>query len=359
MTSRLFIGLFYILGIILLLNSCNDNGVSFDEIPDDSFWGTASPSSQNMDDEKIRELESSLEDAPGLYSFLIIRNGKIVSETYRNGASKNALLHLRSVTKAVTGLLIAKLMYDGSLESTDRYISVFFPEIPENTGWKDVKVEHLLNMITGMDWTDENDLEEYENHLNDPLPYIFSKPIIYTPGTTYQYNTTSSHLLSYILQRTSGISPGEFTQSRIWEPLDVNGYNWEIDGNSIERGGAGLELTARDLAKIGLLFLQNGRWQNRQLISRDFVRETLEEPLNLDDYGASGQRRNYWWTRNMNGSTVHFADGYGGQVLLVVPEFNLIVVTNRKYRVKSETNRDAFDEFFGNHLPKVLESIID
>lgn len=356
-SARAFRHLLSLLLIFFPLMSCSDNSVSFEEIPEDDFWESAAPSSQQMDEDKITELESALQDANGLYSFLVIRNEKIVSETYRNGASRNTLLHLRSVTKSVTGLLTGINIYNGSLESEDVLITNFFPEMPTGSGWEKVKAEHLLNMITGMDWTEERDLEEYENHLNDPLPYIFSKPIIHTPGTTYQYNTTSAHLLSYVLQRTTNLTPGEFSQSIVWDPLGVKGYNWEMDGNQIERGGAGLELTARDLAKIGLLFLQHGRWNTQQLVSKSWVDETWNDSLDLKDYGASGHRRNYWWTRQVQSTKVHFSDGYGGQVLLVAPELNLIVVTNRKYRVNENTNRKAFDEFFDELLPMVLESI--
>lgn len=352
-----YINLISFLSVLLLLNSCSDNGVSFEEVPTDNFWETATPASQQMDEEKIKELESSLQEAPGLYSFLVIRNGKIVSETYRNGASRNVLLHLRSVTKAVTGLLTAKLLYDGPLENTDQSIGEFFPEIPENSDWQNVKVHHLLNMVSGMNWQEEQDLELYENNLDDPLSFIFSRDIIHTPGTYYEYNSTSAHLLSYILHRSVNASPGEFAQSAIWEPLGVNGSNWETDGNGIERGGAGLELTARDLAKIGLLFLQKGQWENQQMISEDWVEQTWNEPLSVEGLPFDWKRRNFWWTRTMNDITLHFADGYGGQVLLVAPEFDLIVVTNRKYRVNGETNRNAFDQFFGELLPMVIDSI--
>lgn len=357
--SRIFTYLFIILGTCLLFYSCKDNGVGFDEIPEDTFWETATPSSQQMNEEKIQELESTLQEADGLYSFLVIRNGKIISETYLNGASGNALLHLRSVTKSVTGLLTGINIYNGPLESEDLLITDFFSEIPEGSGWENVKVYHLLNMITGMDWEEELDLQEYENHLNNPLLYIFSQPIIYTPGTVYQYNSTSSHLLSYIIQRTAGINPGNFAQSTLWNPLGVNGFNWETDGNGIERGGAGLELTARDLAKIGLLFLQNGEWEGQQMVSDNFINETLNNPLNLEDYSAFGERRNFWWTRKIRNTDIHYTDGYGGQVLLIAPEFNLIIVTNRKYRVDGEINRNAFDEFFNELLPAVLDSIIE
>ncbi len=355
-STRAFTNLI-LLSALLILNSCSDNSTGFEEIPEDDFWETTSPSSQQMDEGKITELESALQEANGLYSFLVIRNGKIVSETYRSGASRNALLHLRSVTKSVTGLLAGISMYNGSIESEDQFITNYFPELPTNTGWQNVKLEHLLNMLTGMDWREERDLDEYENNLNDPLTYIFSKPIIHTPGTTYEYNSTSSHLLSYILQRTNTLTPGEFAQSVLWDPLGINGYNWETDGNRVERGGAGLELTARDLAKIGLLYLQDGRWDNQQIVSKSWVDETLNHPLDLGGYSASGHRRNYWWTRQVEGTKIHFVDGYGGQVLLIAPEFDLIVVTNRKYRVNSGANRNAFDQFFDDFLPRVLNSV--
>ncbi|MDX1640435.1 MAG: hypothetical protein R3220_01970 [Balneolaceae bacterium] len=114
-------------------------------------------------------MESALQEAGGLYSFLDIRNGKIVNETYRNGASRNALLHLRSVTKSVTGLLRGISIINGSLENEHLLITNFFPEISSGSGWENAKTEHLLNMTTGMDWEEEFLADKRSGRHRSPL----------------------------------------------------------------------------------------------------------------------------------------------------------------------------------------------
>ncbi|MDN5217331.1 serine hydrolase [Fulvivirgaceae bacterium BMA12] len=344
------------------------------EIAEDTFWEVATPSSQQMDEAVLDNLASRIENFDNVYAFLLIRNGKIIHEQYHNGARRNTLLHTRSVTKRVTSALLGVAIEKSFIGQTNTLLSDHFPEIltPDiNPAWRDIQLYHLVNMISGMDWVEQRDLKAFEDNFHNPLPFIFGRNILHEPATYFSYNSPGSHLLSYVIERSTQQSLDKFAEENLFGPLRVNGFKWQADGNDVENGGAGLELTARDMAKIGLLYLQNGRWNNQQVVAEQWVRASLDLPVDLDTLqgsympGATQEISqpgisfgNMWWTDDFQGELIHYGDGYGGQVLLIIPKFEIIVAMNRIHRVGAEENRQAFDEFFGEILPAVFESII-
>lgn len=351
---------------VVFLSSCEEeeDPESFREVPQDSFWEVATPASQQMDEVALQELREMVGKLEGVYSFLVVRNGKIVHEQYHNGAKQSSLLHTRSITKRITATLIGIGIDQGNIAGQNIHISNFFPEIASpgtGEGWDQITIYHLLNMVSGMDWVENDDLDEYENNLNDPLKFIFGKDILHEPETYYSYNTPGIHLLSHVVERTSGNGVTDFAEANLFDPLGILGYEWEEDGGGVKRGGAGLELTARDLAKIGLLYLQNGQWQGQQIISEEWIDQCFNHVIPLDiiegDHLPGISIGQTWWTRDVAGERIHYGDGYGGQILLLVPEHEIVIVMNRAYKVDGGRNNAAFDSFFNQVLPGVLDSM--
>lgn len=358
--------------VIIWLFGCGNKDV-LPEIAKDTFWEIVTPSSQEMNEEVILELESLVSNFDNVLSFLMIRNGKIVHEQYYNGAKANTLLHIRSITKRVIASLVGIAIDKSHIESSATAITDFFPEAQESgvdPKWQEINVYHLLNMISGMDWIEATDLGQFDKNFDDPVSFIFWRNITKEPATYFSYNSPGTHLLSYIIARSSGQIIADFAQENLFEPLGINGFNWQSDGNNVENGGAGLELTARDLAKIGLLYLQNGTFLNKEVISEEWITESLHLPVNLDTLQGSylpgssveiskpGRAMgNTWWTSTFQGEIIHYGDGYGGQVLLLIPKYDVIVVMNRIHTVDGEQNGFAFGEFFGQILPRILESV--
>lgn len=344
---------------------CCESEEPFREVGIDNFWEVAEPDSQQMDAAALNELGSKVSAMEGVYSFLIIRNGKIVHEQYLNGANPRSLLHIRSITKRITATLTGIAIDQGHVDSVDIGIANFFPEITNSgagQGWEGVSVYHLLNMVSGMDWVEETELNSYDNNRSDPLKFIFGKNITHIPGTYYSYNTPGTHLLSYIIERAYGGRVAPYAEVNLLYPLGIRGYRWEADGNGVKSGGAGLELTARDLAKIGLLYLQDGKWGEQQIVSEEWIHQCFDDVIALDNLegdhlpGISiGQT---WWTREINGVRVHYGDGYGGQILMLIPQHEIVIVMNRSYRIEGGKNAAAFESFFSQILPGVLESVL-
>lgn len=352
--------------VLSILFGCDDEKIEpLPEVPLDTFWEVSSPADQQMDPQALEEIRDKVRDMPNVYSLLIVRNGKIVHEQYHNGANPNTLLHIRSITKRITATMVGMAIHDGYITGYQEPITSFFPEIAASTGegWDQVNLYHLLHMISGMDWDENTDLMDYENNQNQPLEYIFSRDIVHEPATHFEYNTPGIDLLAYVVQRTYTKDFGEFTEEKLFDPLGILGYEWEEAGNGVKRGGLGLELTARDLAKFGLLFHNNGFWKGDPVVPSGWVDFCIENPLSLDDvegdHAAGLSIGNTWWTREFYGVKTHYADGYGGQILTIVPEHDIIIVMNRSYNVTPDQNGEAFSQFFDTILPGILDSVVD
>ncbi|HMG90002.1 MAG TPA: serine hydrolase [Chryseolinea sp.] len=356
------------MGLIVLsvFLGCDDDSVEpLHEVPIDAFWEVSTPADQQMDAQVLEELRGEVRDLPNIYSFLIVRNGKIVHEQYHSGANKNTLLHIRSITKRITAFLVGIAIDEGYIEGYEEPLTNFFPEIDAGTGegWNEVNIYHLLHMISGMDWDEGQDYTDYEGHLSEPLSYIFNRDIVHAPGTYFSYNTPGIDLLSIAIERAYGEELKDIAQEKLFGTLGILGYEWQEISYGVERGGTGLELTARDLAKIGLLHRQYGHWQADQLVTPGWISLCFEDALSFDgidgNHGANISVGNTWWTREFNGFTVRYADGYGGQMLMVIPEHNIILVMNRNYEVSEAESAEAFNSFFNVVLPAVLESVLD
>jgi len=354
---------FLLLSVFL---GCDDeNNKSLTEVPIDTFWEVSSPADQQMDAAVLEDLRVEVREMQNVYALLIVRNGKLVHEQYDNGATKNSLLHIRSITKRITAFLVGVGIDEGYIEGYQAPLTNFFPEIASATGvgWNEINLYHLLHMISGMDWDEDSDFADYENNQSHPLEYIFGRDIIHEPGTYFAYNTPSIDLLSYVIERSYGKKIEDFTEEKLFNPLGILQYEWEGAGNGVKRGGLGLQLTARDLAKIGLLHLQHGQWQGDQLVTSGWINLCFDDALPFDGidgyhpfYTAIG---NTWWTREFDGIKIHYADGYGGQILMLIPEHDILIVMNRNYQVDGAQNNQAFSSFYDVVLPKVLESVMD
>jgi CubicO group peptidase (beta-lactamase class C family) len=374
--------------LVTLLVSCNkENKLNTEnsspeaeylkcKIPsEDNFWKVATPASQQMDENVIYGLGEMVKNLNNVKSFLVIRNGKIIHEQYLNGAGEDSLLNICSVTKRITSSLIGIAIDKKIITSKNTPISRYFPEISymgADPKWNNITIYHLLNMISGMDWIEVNDLPAFEYTFNNPnpLPLTFSRSIVNQPGTIFSYNSPGVHLLSYVIERASKKSVTSFVNNNLFGPLKIKNFKWQADGNNVKNGGANLYLASRDLAKIGLLYLQNGMWMNQRVISKKWIDESLRTPVNLDtlqgSYLSTGpylvskpgmSMGNTWWTMNFMGETIHYGDGYGGQILLLIPKYNVIIVMNRLDNVSVNDNINAFNEFFNQVLPMVIVSI--
>ena len=258
--------------------------------------------------------------------YLILRNGNLVAEAYRNPYTRDGRRLLHSVSKTVTAVAVGMAVDEGMISVKDKVLS-FFPDYrpqPQSAAFlEELTVEHLLTMAVG--------------HANDSIDSIFSKDapawksfldrnISDRPGTKFVYNSGATYMLSKIMTVVTGKTLLEYLKPRLFDPLEITDADWdEIDGANA--GGWGCFLSLQEMAKIGQLLLQNGKWNGKQLVSEKWISEMTSWKIDTEEANVYPDwRRGYcyqMWRCSREGC--FRADGAFGQYILVLPPKNMVV----------------------------------
>jgi CubicO group peptidase (beta-lactamase class C family) len=260
-------------------------------------------------------------------SCLVYYKDTLVYEYYRNKKLKEKVHKVNSVTKSVMSILIGIAIDKGYINGVSQSISDFFPNMEESK--RRITIEHLLTMTPGLDWP------EFSTWGGRPMPMINSKDwvkfiserkMIEEPGENMYYNSGASHLLSAILQKATGQKATEFAENYLFHPLGIKEYDWYSDSKGIVIGGFGLSLKAEDMLKIGKFMLQGGYWENKAILSKSWI-ETSTSPKIATNY-KFGFYGYHWWVLENENKKQHtfYAMGYGGQYIIIAPEYELITV---------------------------------
>ena len=292
-------------------------------------WKIDAPANQKVNDELLREADDWIEASmPDVTGFLIVRGGFIVHEHYFGEQyGRNDPVKIRSITKSVTGSLIGIALAEGLLTSLNQSLGELIPErIPETADplTASITVRQLLTMTSGWQWDIATDYERLIAS-DDWLEYILSQPVAYTPGTFFAYNSGGSHVLSVVLSEVSGQATSDYAQEKLFSPLGIARPFWQDSPQGETVGGFGLELTARNLAKFGYLYLNGGKWDGKQIVPADYLAAATTYQSTGDSTGGAGYGYQ-WWISEPQGLAGYFALGFVGQYLYVIPERDLVVV---------------------------------
>ena len=268
-----------------------------------------------------------LSEFPHVYSLLVIRHGVIVFEQYYQGHDASTLFDVRSVTKSFISALLGIALAEQKIVNLDRTIFSYFPEYkddPIDPRKAAITIQDLLTMRSGIAW-DEADEFESLYASDNWIQYVLSRPMAHPPGQVFSYNSGASHILSELIHRVTGRHVLEFAHERLFSPLGIYRIDWETDPMDIPIGFAGLSLTARDLAKLGLLYMNQGLWDRTQILAPDYVRASTTD-WSSGGFPEEAQYGYHWWVLASGSHPAFFAAGYGGQYLWVVPDLDLIAV---------------------------------
>jgi len=339
---------------------------SFDPIAPDHWptehFRTATTEMEGMDSTKLLEMVAAYQDASegdpafDIDSITIVRNGDLVADLYFNPLYPRDTKHvIHSCTKSIVSALIGIAIDQGFVNGVDEKVVDVFPD-KHSAGMDpliaEITLKDLLSMQTGI-CSQDSYLYGYRGlfelqRTEDWVAHILSLPLEATPGTRFDYSNMSSFLLSAIIQKTTGQNALSFAHQNLFGPLGIKDVLWEESPQGINIGWARMWLKPHDMAKFGLLYLQQGRWDGQQIISTDWVRESLTPhayPRNYRDVlNEAGEKDNELSMRNWVSSKFlrPFADGYGyqwwlakdgafaamgtaGQYIIVSPEDNLVV----------------------------------
>ncbi len=286
-------------------------------------WNSVEPETQGMDPERLSELVKILpKRLPKLSSLLIVRGGDIVLEEYFGGREPAEAKEIYSITKSVIASLIGIAIDNGFIRGVDMPLADFFPELtPGNASpeKEDLSLENVLTMTTGYRWS-EDDIDTLYNS-PDWTQYMLDLPVEQPPGSQFNYCTGCSHLLSAVLQRVTGMDAHAYARQFLFEPIGIRDSEWLGDSQGLPIGGSGLQLTPRDLARFGYLYLRKGIWDGRQVISPEWVETATRIHVPLEEGRGYGYQ---WWIRDSIQG--YAALGMDGQMVAVIPAANLVVV---------------------------------
>lgn len=300
-------------------------------------WQTAHLSGVAIDSVLIHKFLNQLSGQKHqLHSILLIRNEKLVLEEYFGEYNINKPHDFRSVTKSIASILMGIAIDKGFVHSVDDPVSKYidFPESDKNPDIRksQITIRHLLTMSTGLDCNDwdkkSKGQEDKVYKKKDLIYYTLSLPMIRDSGSQSYYCTMGVVIAKKIIENASGLRLDQFAKKYLFEPLGITDYSWDHTTTNREMilASKRLYMKPRDLAKIGLLVMKKGRWNDQVIVSESWIKEmsTPQTKITGLDYGF------LWWSltlqsegKVMNALT---ATGNGGQYIIIIEEFNLMAV---------------------------------
>lgn len=303
-------------------------------------WAMSPPEEQGMSSERLARLVE-FGARNDMDSVLVTRHGRIVLEAAYAPFRAELKHRVNSVTKAVVSTLVGMALADGLLDSTDRRVVDLFPGrtiANLDEAKKAITVRHLLDMTSGLDWTEglSDGFESYVAMARSPdwQQFVLDRPMASAPGAGFYYNSGNSHLLSAILSRVTGKSAHDYAREKLFGPLGIDDVLWQADPQGVSGGGTGLYLQPRDMAKIGYLWLRGGRWEGRQILPAAWIEGVRAADVDMRERWARDMRygRQFWVLPLRD---AFLAVGYHRQLIVVMPRLDIVAVVTGSSRFAS------------------------
>ena len=289
-------------------------------------WRYSSPEAQEMNSiTLINGIKHLKKENTNIHSLLVIRNDHIVLDACFYPFQKDFVHDLASVTKSVTALLIGIAIDKGFVKDDDQLVYQYFPEYTiKNDTLVKLKIKDLLNMSSGFKCSWDNGEKELQqmNNSQDWVKFMFSLPFESIPGDKFSYCSGNFYLLAEILQRTTKMTCLDFANEYLFQSLDFGESYWEQNYKGVNHGWGDLFLSTYDMAKIGSLILNDGRWNDKQIISKGWIEriKPLHRIQGTESYGFG------WWLDSENPDEIQ-AVGRGGQRLFIFKNRKTVIAT--------------------------------
>jgi CubicO group peptidase (beta-lactamase class C family) len=291
-------------------------------------WAASTPEAQGIDSAVLADAFEQIRARHiPVNSLLIERHGNIVLDSYFYPFADHRTHNVYSVTKSVTSMLVGIAMADHHLSDLNAPVYSILPVQPADDPRKaHLTLAHLLSMTSGLDCRSAGGASLLQQMLKSRhlAAYMLNRPSDAEPGTVFDYCGGNSEVVSAVLTQTTGTSALDLARQELFAPLGITHVSWPTDGDGVSHGWGDLELEPRDMAKLGYLWLHNGRWEDRQVIPADYLAQALTRHISVQpgiDYGYG------MWLYPGHTPIDFEANGTGGQRITVIPSLDMVEVT--------------------------------
>jgi CubicO group peptidase (beta-lactamase class C family) len=259
-----------------------------------------------------------------VHSVLVVRNGYLVAERYTPPYQEGTRHELFSVTKSVVATLVGIALEERRIAGVEAPLAELLPErdlLRSDSQKAAITLEDLLTMRAGLAWTEGNPAYAAMYRSSDWVNSVLNLPMAEEPGSRFNYCSGCSHLLAASVQNATGRPLLDYAEEKLFGPIGIRQVAWDTDASGMPIGGWGLQLTPREMAKLGYLYLHDGSWEGRQVVPADWVRASVARHTATDSELGYGYQ---WWVYPRH--SAYLARGRGGQLVVVLPDRALVVV---------------------------------
>jgi CubicO group peptidase (beta-lactamase class C family) len=280
----------------------------------------------SADSLSIQKIQKQASAINSVTSLLIQQNGQLLSERYFNGMAEERSTNIKSASKSIISLLTGIAVDEGFIKSVDQPIRPYFQDYFEanpDSVKENITIKDLLTMRSGLETTSFHNYGRWVVS-NNWIKFALDQPLEELPGGEMVYSTGTSHLLSAIVTKASGMSTKAFAQKYLFDPMNIRPGGWDRDPQGFYMGGNNMALRPQDMLKIGQMVLDNGTYQGRRIVSEQWLQDSFQtytrSNFNPYDYGYM------WWKKPVGNYQVRFAWGFGGQYIFLIPALDAVVV---------------------------------
>ncbi|WP_288444192.1 serine hydrolase [uncultured Chryseobacterium sp.] len=290
-------------------------------------------------------------------ALVVIRNGKILHEQYWEGYNQLSQTNSFSMAKAVTVMLLGKALEEGIIPSIDEKFSDFYSEFKNKPFGNKVTLKNLAQMEAGLDWN-----EDYNNpFLPNAKAYygkslvkaVFTRKFKEEPGVRFEYQSGSTQLLGFALRKALDKPLANYLSEKFWAPLGMEqNAKWTTDNHGMEKAYCCIHSNARDFAKLGQLFLDDGKAGDLQILNQDFIEQMRTPTENSENIYGMGL-----WINHDNPIKHYYFLGLQGQYIIMVPEHNMVIVKTGSYSNNPKNDRGRPDQvkFLVNEIVQLFQ----
>ena len=348
--------LFYLLGYSYIFNGISKTylkGKMSAHIDDGKFFsynviaaGNPVPWEKHPEYNKIPLPKNIVDDLiySNTASFLVVKKGKIIHEQYWNGYNELSKTNSFSMAKAVTVMLFGKAFEEGKIKSIDDKFSNYFPEFKNKELAEHLTLKNLAQMESGLNWE--------ENYKNPFLPNAkayygrslikatFSRTFKHQPGKRFEYQSGSTQLLGFAVRKAVNQTLASYLSEKIWIPLGMEqDAKWSTDESGMEKTYCCIHASTRDFAKLGQLFLNDGKAGEKQILNLDFINQMRTPTKKSEEIYGMG-----FWINYDNPIKHYYFLGLQGQYIIMVPEHNMVIVRTGSFNNLPKNDRGRPDQ---------------